>query len=313
MRNKSVLFFIVIITSLIGGLYIILVPLKNGISRKLTIASPIPSLASPKKPSPSSTPPQNLSKELEEAVRNELNGTFGSYGIVIQNLKTGERYVQNEHRIYAAGSLYKLWVMAAAYDQIEKGLLREDDMISRDVSFLNREFFIAPELAEQTEGNITFSVQDALYQMITISDNYAALLLADKLTVPNIVTFLKKNGFRESTVGVNGSSPTVTPSDTALFFEKLYKGQLANQTFTAKMVDLLKEQKLNTKIPKYLPEDIRVAHKTGELDDFNHDAGIIYTSQDDYIVVVLSQSEDPALAEERIANVSRAVYNYFAQ
>ncbi len=79
------------------------------------------------------------------------------------------------------------------------------------------------------------------------------------------------------------------------------------------MLDLLRWQKLNTKIPKYLPENLIIAHKTAELDEFNHDVGIVFAPSGDYIIVVMSKSDISSryLAEERIAVVSREVYKYF--
>ncbi len=79
------------------------------------------------------------------------------------------------------------------------------------------------------------------------------------------------------------------------------------------MLDLLKSQKLNNKLPKYLPQEIDVAHKTGEIDSLTHDAGIVYAPTSDYIIVILSDSNDPNSAEERIAEVSKNVYNYYSQ
>ncbi len=71
-----------------------------------------------------------------------------------------------------------------------------------------------------------------LNQMITISHNYAALLLTEKVKLSTVAKFLQTNGFKESNVGTNGEAPVTTPSDIALFLEKLYKGQLANPTYT---------------------------------------------------------------------------------
>ena len=77
------------------------------------------------------------------------------------------------------------------------------------------------------------------------------------------------------------------------------------------MLDLLKKQKLNNKLPANLPEGVEIAHKTGEIGYFTHDAGIVYTSKGDYIIVVLSQSDMPSAAEDRIASISKNVYDYF--
>ncbi len=77
------------------------------------------------------------------------------------------------------------------------------------------------------------------------------------------------------------------------------------------MLEILKRQRINDRIPKYLPDDLEVAHKTGELDGFKHDAGIVYTPKGDYLFIALSKSTSPAQAAERIALLSKEVYAYF--
>jgi beta-lactamase class A len=248
-----------------------------------------------------------LDKGIEEA----LSGTKGTYGIVIKNLKTGESYYKNESQVFESGSLYKLWVMAEVFEQIKNGELKMDDELSQSIPALNSKFSISPEFAELTEGSITMSVEKALTQMITISHNYAALLLTEKIKLSRVAKFLTENGFKYSKVGNEADSPKTTPQDIALFFEKLYKGELADPDNTNKMLDFLKQQKLNNKIPKYLPEGLTIAHKTGEIYFLTHDAGIVYTDKGDYIIVVLSESESPKGAEDRIALVSKAAYDYF--
>lgn len=256
---------------------------------------------------------QHVGASLKNIVQNALEGTKGTYGIIVKNLKTGETYYANGHRVYEAGSLYKLWVMATAFNKIQTGAWKEDQVLTEDVSTLNDKFYIDPDVAEQTEGTITFTVHDALEQMITISHNYAALLLTEKLKLSSVATFLKENNFNESKVGINEEAPITTPNDIALFFEKLYRGELANQEYTNKMLDLLKKQQSDDKLPKYLPQSVVVAHKTGEIDWCTHDAGIVYSPSGDYVIVVLSESDSPPGAEEKIAEVSKAVYNYFTE
>lgn len=253
---------------------------------------------------------QKLSS-LEKVVKSSLEGAKGEYSMAIKNLKTGESYYLNEHEILDSGSLYKLWVMAEAFNQIKKGSLKEEDILSQDIAVLNDKFNIDDENAEFTEGAISMSVKDALKQMITISHNYAALLLTEKIKLSNVANFLKNNGFKESTVGTSGDSPKTTASDIMFFFEKLYKGQLAEGDYSAEMFDLLANQQLNNKLPKYLPKNIKIAHKTGEIFYLSHDGGIVFSPKGDYIIVVMSKTDSPEGAEDRIAQISEAVYKYF--
>lgn len=253
------------------------------------------------------------SLRLEEAIQSEISGTNGIYGIVIKNLKTNEFYSQNPDVIFDSESLYKLWVMAVVYKQIEEKKLNENQKLNDSYANLNKEFYIDPDIAEKTDGQISVSVGDALEQMITVSDNYSALILTDTVGLYKVKEFLVTNCFTHSKIGTQGNPPKTTALDISYFFEKLYKNKLADKKSTEKMINLLKEQKFIDKIPKYLPYNtqLSVAHKTGELDPFSHDGGIVLDSSGDYIIVVLSKSGSIDLANERIANVSKAVFNYF--
>lgn len=250
---------------------------------------------------------------LEKVVENNLIGVKGTYGIVVKNLKTGESYHKNEHQVFEAGSLYKLWVMATTYQQIQENKLQKEQVLSGDIEVLNRKFSIDPEFAEFKEGQFTLSVKDALHQMITISHNYSALMLTEKIKLSSVAAFLKAFQFNESSVSSGKDSPKVTAFDAALYLEKLYQGKLASVENTYEMIDLLKKQQLNNGLPKYLPETIKMAHKTGEIGWFKHDAGIIFTNNDkgDYIIVVLSESNSPSFAQEKIASISKSVFDYF--
>lgn len=247
-------------------------------------------------------------RELKNIVTKSLAGTKGVYGIVIKNMQNGKVFTQNKDLKFETASLYKLWLMAETYNQILHGKLTEEQILNDSVVSLNDKFHIASEDAELHEGDITLSVSEALEKAITISDNYAALLLASRVRLSNITKFLNDEEMNGSHVG---NTPGTTPGDIALFYEKLYKGTLINKEISSKMLSLLKKQLINDRMPKYLPEDIVIAHKTGELDGYKHDAGIVYTKSGDYIFVVLSESDDPKKAAERIALLSKAVYVYF--
>lgn len=267
---------------------------------EVTILTPTPTLRI--------TELKNPSLGLKSTIAAILEGSSGTYAVYVKNLSTGESFTQNEDRQFAAASLYKLWVMAETFDQIKSGELSPEETLSSSISDLNSAFNIAPDQAELTTGSISLTVSQALTQMITISHNYAALLLAKKIGLPNIQTFIDQNKFTKTAIG-DGS--LTTAQDVGNFLEKIYKGKLIDLNSSSAMLSLLKDQTLNTKLPKYLPFGTIVAHKTGELDDVTHDAGIVYSPDGDYILVVLTQSDSPPDAEERISKISQAVYKYF--
>jgi beta-lactamase class A len=257
--------------------------------------------------SPTDTP-QADAKGLAKVVQDSLKGTTGTYAVVIENYKTGEKYTLSEHLKFESASLYKLWVMGTVFDQIKQEKFKHDDVLSDEISHLNDVFGIDEEDAELTDGTISMTVDQALTQMITISHNYAAMLLTRKVGVSNIQAYIASHGLAESDAG---QPPTTTASDIAEFYDDLYYGKLGSMVDTKAMLDLLKKQTLNNKIPADLPDGVVVAHKTGELGNVSHDAGIIYNTNGPYLFVMMSESTSPAGAVQRIADTSKAVYDYF--
>jgi beta-lactamase class A len=62
--------------------------------------------------------------------------------------------------------------------------------------------------------------------------------------------------------------------------ERLWRGEVVSKEASAAMMDILLDQRLNGKLPFFLhPQDIDIAHKTGEDDGISHDVGVIYTDE----------------------------------
>ena len=80
------------------------------------------------------------------------------------------------------------------------------------------------------------------------------------------------------------------------------------------MLEILHAQEFKRGIPAGLPEDARVAHKTGEISTVAHDAGIVYLpSREPYALVVLTEfDEAEGGGKDTIARISRAVYDHLA-
>ncbi|OGH02497.1 MAG: hypothetical protein A2798_02500 [Candidatus Levybacteria bacterium RIFCSPHIGHO2_01_FULL_37_17] len=278
-------------------------------SKSLSIISPLAENVNFEVVSVNTEPREN--QQLTAIVAESVKGKNGTYAVAVLNLKTGEEYYLNKHRVFDSASLYKLWIMGYAYKKIENGLLDKNLLISDSIENLNRIFNIASESAEKNIGGISLTVKNALDQMISRSDNYSALLLSSKLGLSNVKIYLNEYGLSNSNIGTKDSNPTTTVYDTFQFLYKLYYGELANQEYTDEMLSILKKQVINQKLPKYLPDSLDISHKTGELGKFSHDAGIVYANNGPYIIVVLSETNSKNNADETIANISQEVYNYF--
>ena len=78
---------------------------------------------------------------------------------------------------------------------------------------------------------------------------------------------------------------------------------------SARMLDMLAHQQHSDRLPVPLPINVRVAHKTGELPNLRHDAGIVFAPGGAYLFVALVQSAaSESAARTAIVDLSQAVY-----
>lgn len=221
---------------------------------------------------------------LTQLIDLELSKLDGDYAFIIKDMTTDIYYSKNENAVFTSASIYKLAVMYKIYELIENN-----------------------ELTLQQEAAPGLTIQKALQLMITISDNNSALILAERAGWKKIQSTLEK----DSIVGfaLNQQTPQVTASAVTQLLERIYFNKAVSLNASREMKKLLLAQTINNRIPKYLPTDIQVAHKTGELDFVRHDAGIVFGKKSDYIFVFLSKTPVPENAIENIANLSKTIYN----
>ena len=123
--------------------------------------------------------------------------------------------------------------------------------------------------------------------MITVSSNFAANLLIEKLGVENIratVTRLGAGGMQvlrgveDQKAFDKGLNNSTTARGLLVLFDHLAHGTAVDRASDEAMVAVLKRQKFNDAIPAGLPAGIDVAHKTGNITRIHHDAGIVFAS-----------------------------------
>ena len=223
------------------------------------------------------------------------NGTWAAY---VCNLTAGTEGTVNDHQMQAA-SLIKLYIMGAVYE-------RYDSLI-------------------QQYGQS--SVDSNLQSMITVSDNDAANTLTSYLGGGDgtagmgvVNSFCSANGYASSHMGrlllqSNEFDDNYTSvSDCGHFLKKVYEGNKSGDAKAQAQFSLLAAQQRRNKIPAQMPSGVSVANKTGELADVENDAGIIYNTSHDVVIVFMSEGlSEVGSAQSTIASLSRQIYDYYEQ
>lgn len=241
-------------------------------------------------------PWQHFQEELED----RLGIYQGDWSVYIKDLSSGETMEINEHSMESA-SLIKLYIAGAIYEAIENETVTEDSTLT-----------------------------NALNDMIVYSDNESSNVLVRYLAqdedfqtgLAKVNDFAERYGF-SSTVQVNGiADPSLWVSDGRVnetsaadcgrLLEMIYNRELVSHFSSFRFEVLLNKQEVNYKIPAGLPEGTHISHKTGEVEDTENDAAIVYTPMGDYIFCILSTNLlDTGTAVDNIHEITELVHQYF--
>jgi beta-lactamase class A len=154
--------------------------------------------------------------------------------------------------------------------------------------------------------------------MITVSSNFAANLLIERVGAENVrktVTRLGADGMvvlrgvEDQKAFDKGMNNETTARALEVLLLKLAQGKAVSPNADAEMVAILKRQKFHDAIPAGLPEGTIVAHKTGNITKIHHDAAIVYGPRPYVLVVLVRGIQDDKVSGPLIASISREIWN----
>jgi beta-lactamase class A len=255
----------------------------------------------------------------------------GKVAIAVKHLTTGESYYLNADEPMPTASLIKLAVMIEVYQQVAEGKIKLSDPVT-----LRQEDKVPGSgvLTHYFSPGLTFPLRDAVRLMIAVSDNTATNLVLDKIGIGATAKRMEAWGFPNTKINAKsfrGSTTSVFPERTKRFglgsttaremveiLSKLQAGQLVSPEACKEMLALLRQCEDNAKFPRFLPESVKVAHKTGSLSDARTDAGILYLPSGPVAVCVLTaDNEDHRWVLDNAGNlfcarVAKEVYDDFS-
>lgn len=252
-------------------------------------------------------------KSAMERAREDFPGTTGVHFV---DIESGLHLDFNGDKTFESASLMKLVVIAELYRLIQVGQLAIDHPL-----ILERKHIVGGSGdLKDLEPGITFPVRVLAEKMITQSDNTATQMLTDFLTKEALNKSAKKMGLTGTTINRDiydfaaidqGRDNYITAKDAAAILEQLARDQLPG---SSEIHAILERQQRNDMIGSGLPEGVRVAHKTGELNGILHDAGIVYAPNGAYVLVMLSDHvSDQKEGVKVFARLSEEVYKIYAE
>lgn len=212
---------------------------------------------------------------------------------------------------HASASMIKLVVLAALFDKVAAGeidLAAQVEVKASDI--------VSGTGTVQDDGPGTYELQELARRMIADSDNTATNVIVDLIGMDAVNEEASKLGLTgtvmarkmmDMVAADQGMRNRMTSDDAATILNLIATGKLVNEQMSELAMSFLLQQTINAGLTDAIPAGVQVAHKTGELNQAEHDGGIVLAAHP-YVLVVMTEGIDNYLGVSVIADVSRAVY-----
>ena len=262
-------------------------------------------------------------QELKEKINKIISKEKGIYSIGIKNLKNGNTAYFNEGKMSSA-SVIKVFVMASAFKQAKEGNLD-----------LNKKLTVTQSFKVGGTGTLTVgttkTIEELIGYMISVSDNTATNMLITEIEGKEISqrktdydfkyinNTIKELDCKDTGLGYyvwyadspKGVRNTTSVRDLNNFYEKLYRNAYLGEEYDSKMIKIMSTVQNTSKLPSQLPKGTVVAHKTGAITAHEHDAGIVFGPENDFLISILTKGASNPY--KTIGEITKTAYDHYNQ
>jgi beta-lactamase class A len=249
------------------------------------------------RPRPLGAQAPDLRRELEAALR----GYPGIAGVSVRNLTTGESVSLRGGEPFPTASLVKVPILVTLLDQVSRGRIGLEERLS----LLSSDRVGGSGVLQYMDSGLLPTVKDAAWLMIALSDNTATNLVLDEVGVVPVWEKMDSLGLPHTRVYRKAFSPNTTsplpdsaakyglgvttPDEMVRLFALLQAGRAVSPALDSLALAILRTNQNTEKIVRWLPENVAVAHKTGEVDRSRNDCGIIYSPAAPIAICVMTR------------------------
>ena len=212
----------------------------------------------------------------------------------------------NETLPIPSASIVKTAIACAAADEGEAHLSK-----TMKISDLDDTFYCS--IIHAFDQNEQISIKTLIGLMLIVSDNPATSAVVGSIGMDKVNHWLRQNDLSNTklSVGFDDASlgaPLRANLTTAVDCLRLLRNIDTRSEYTF-IKNMLANNLRNERIPKFLPEEVVIAHKTGTLNGLAHDMAIIDGPNTGYYVVILADGlpQEHDFANE-IARFSKQAY-----
>lgn len=210
----------------------------------------------------------------------------GVVGFAVVNLETGERLSRRGDEPFPTASLIKVPIAVALMDQVAQGQVSLDDRMT----VLRIEKVPGAGLLQFLHDGAEITIRDAMWLMLTISDNTATNLLLSRIEMRRVWEAMEKRGLPRTKVhskvflrlasvapdsSVKYGLGVSTPNEMARLFALLADGRAVSGAADSVLRDMLEHNDDGQLLQRHV-DGVRTAHKTGATDAVRTECTIWY-------------------------------------
>ena len=252
--------------------------------------------------------------ELKKEIEKIISQVDGKVCVNFYDLNKNDGFSINGDEKVLSASMIKLLILAELMKKISEDKFSLSDTIMM-ANFMKTE---GDGVLKELNTGHHFTLKELATLMIIVSDNQATNILIDFLGMENINLLGKELGLRETFLErrmmdaearKNGYDNYTSADDISLLLKLIYQEKLINKEASQLMLEILLKQQQGERLQRYLPTDIKIAHKCGDLDNLENDGGIIWLEEKAYILVVLTSGMSNLQCKQTIGKISKFVYD----
>ena len=271
-------------------------------------------------------PPSPSASTLTARVQKLVAASGAEVAVVMKTVDGRDEIRIDADKAFHAASTMKIPIMIELFRQAEAGTLSLDEplLVRNEFHSIVDGSVYQLSVDDDSDADVykavgkTMTLRQLCEVMITVSSNFAANLLIERVGAANVRTTVDRLGASGMVVlrGVEdqkafdkGLNNTTTAAALAVLMEKPAKGEAVSRKADAEMVAILKRQKFHDAIPSGVPDGVEVAHKTGNITKIHHDAAIVYGPRPYVLVVLVRGIQEQAVSGPLMASISREIWD----
>ena len=252
--------------------------------------------------------------EWKKKIEKIISQVEGNVCINFYDLNKNNGFSVNGDKKVLSASMIKLLILV----ELMKKISENKFSLSDTVMMANFMKIGGDGVLKELNTGHHFTLKELATLMIIVSDNQATNILIDFLGMENINQLGKELDLKETFLGrkmmdaearKKGYDNYTCADDISLLLKLIYQEKLINKEASQLMLDILLRQQQGERLQRYLPSDIKIAHKCGDLDNLENDGGIIWLGDRAYILVVLTNGMPNLQCKQTIGKISKFVYD----